>query len=294
MRGCPTPHVSVVVPAYNAESTLERALESVAHQFFEDWEIILVDDSSLDSTTRVFDAWASLVPQRVIRIRTQREGPSAARNAGVAQARGSLVAFLDADDYWDPWKLLRQVEMMDQTPNLSGVTCDVSVLVGASQNPERVIRFDWGPQSILKWITMEGPGPGLCSTLLVRNRCFHDVQGFDRSMWNLEDVDLALRLLQVGKIATVHESLCFYVMGSSQNHTNLATVGNSAETLLAKSPFAENPKLRRRLKTNLALVVAYRLWKRGRRAESLRRLVKAFVHSPRHVLTRLVAEFVND
>lgn len=287
------PEVTVVIPAYNAESTLMRALDSVSQQVFQDWELILIDDGSSDATVEVFDMWSMRVPQNAIRASTRREGPSAARNAGAARARGALIAFLDADDYWDSRKLLRQAATLHQSPDLSGVTCDVSVLDGSSQVLKRVIRFDWERDSINKWITMEGPGPGLCSTLLVRAERFRDIHGFDDSMWNLEDVDLAIRLLHTGKISTVHAPLCCYVMGATQNHTNLATVEKAAKALIAKDPFSGDPSLRERLKSNLALLAAYRLWKNGNHGQALRRLARACFNSPRRVTTRLVSGLIN-
>lgn len=293
MAGSAPPQVTVVIPAYNAESTLMRALDSVSQQVFQDWELILIDDGSSDATVEIFDMWSMRVPQHAVRASTRRKGPSAARNAGAARARGDLIAFLDADDYWNSRKLLRQADTLNQSPDLSGVTCDVSVLAGLSQVPKRVIRFDWEHDSINKWITMEGPGPGLCSTLLVRAERFRDTQGFDDSMWNLEDVDLALRLLHTGKIATVHEPLCCYVMSATQNHTNLETVERAAKILIAKEPFSGNPSLRERLKSNLAVLAAYRLWENGDHSQALRQLAHACFNSPRLVATRLVSGLIN-
>jgi glycosyltransferase involved in cell wall biosynthesis len=93
------PQLSIVVPLYNKARTVERALASVRSQSVTDWELIVVDDGSTDGGARHA---TDLRDERVHVLRQANAGVSAARNAGIAAARASLVAFLDADDEWDP------------------------------------------------------------------------------------------------------------------------------------------------------------------------------------------------
>ena len=102
------PVISVVIPAYNAAETLERALVSVAVQSLADIEIIVVDDGSTDDTPRLLRDRAALDPR--MRALTQANGGVArARNAGIAAARAEWVATIDADDLWHPRKLELQL-----------------------------------------------------------------------------------------------------------------------------------------------------------------------------------------
>lgn len=96
--------VSVIIPLYNKEPYVRRALLSVAAQTFGDYEVIVVDDGSEDAGARVVESFAreSGAGARLRLVRQQNAGPGAARNRGVEEARGELVAFLDADDEWLP------------------------------------------------------------------------------------------------------------------------------------------------------------------------------------------------
>lgn len=121
--------VSVIVPAYNAASTLTRALDSVAAQTVLPQEIIIVDDSSTDATADVAAQWCATHPDlsaRVLRL-SRNGGAGTARNAGWAQATGEFIAFLDADDAWHPRKLAIQHGWMARHPwvAICGHRCDV-------------------------------------------------------------------------------------------------------------------------------------------------------------------------
>ena len=93
------PAVSIVMPCYNARAHLPRSVGSVLAQSFSDWELITVDDGSVDDTL----AWLQAQHDPRIRVFSQtNRGVSAARNAGLERAHGDCVAFLDADDTWEP------------------------------------------------------------------------------------------------------------------------------------------------------------------------------------------------
>lgn len=107
--------VSVVMPAYNAEKTIRGAVASVLSQTYASWELVIVDDSSTDETPALLDSLAD-VDGRVHVIHAKvNGGVAAARNAAIAAARGSHIAFLDSDDGWHPRKLEWQMEHMEET-----------------------------------------------------------------------------------------------------------------------------------------------------------------------------------
>lgn len=99
-----SPSVSVIVPAYNCEATLERGLNSVLNQSFEDFEIIIVNDGSTDGTAAICDDYAA-ADNRVKVIHTDNRGVSSARNTGIQSARGKYLRFLDSDDSLAPESL---------------------------------------------------------------------------------------------------------------------------------------------------------------------------------------------
>ncbi|QRN85528.1 glycosyltransferase family 2 protein [Clostridia bacterium] len=106
--------ISVIVPAFNASSTLERSLQSIKDQSYPRWEALVVDDASEDGTKELMRHLQAREP----RIRTiflaENQGAAVARNEGLKRAKGRYVAFLDADDYWDEQKLEKQLAFMRQ------------------------------------------------------------------------------------------------------------------------------------------------------------------------------------
>lgn len=130
------PRVSVIVPCYNAERFLSRALDSVTAQAYTDWEIVLVDDGSSDGTAKIASSYADRLGHRCQFIQQANAGSSAARNRGIEASRGELLAFLDADDEFLPDKLQRQAAMFDRCPDLGMVYSDYSFvdLEGSTHN----------------------------------------------------------------------------------------------------------------------------------------------------------------
>lgn len=90
--------LSIVVPVYNMEDTLDRCVQSVVSQSFKDWEVLLVDDGSTDSSGAMCDEWAKREP-RIVVIHKENGGLSDARNAGLDVAKGDYITFVDSDDY---------------------------------------------------------------------------------------------------------------------------------------------------------------------------------------------------
>ncbi|MDK9693367.1 MAG: glycosyltransferase family 2 protein [Sulfurimonas sp.] len=97
--------ISVVIPCYNSESTIEMTLDSVANQTYKDFEIILVDDGSFDNTKQRIEAFFKNKNIAYKYIYQTNRGVSAARNRGIREVRGEYIAFLDSDDMWHPQKL---------------------------------------------------------------------------------------------------------------------------------------------------------------------------------------------
>lgn len=114
------PLISIIVPVYNAEKTLERCVDSVLQQSFTSYEAILVDDGSEDNSGAICDRYAS-ADLRIRVVHQRNKGVSAARNAGIEMARGEYLAFLDSDDWIGPMHLKQYYESMIQND------CDVVI-----------------------------------------------------------------------------------------------------------------------------------------------------------------------
>ena len=109
-----SPLVSVIMPAYNAEAYIGDAIRSVVAQTYANWELIVVDDGSTDKTRKVVGEFSAR-EERIKYFAQQNGKQGKARNAGIRNARGSLLAFLDADDLWLARKLELQIQAMAET-----------------------------------------------------------------------------------------------------------------------------------------------------------------------------------
>src|SRR5215813_9075744 len=116
-----TPTVTVLIPAYNAAGTIGRAIDSVLAQTYTDYEIIVVDDGSRDTTSEIVQLYDKAVIQ-LLRLPSN-QGASSAVNEGLKIARGKFVAFLDADDEWLPSKVTTQIDALLRNPAAVMATC---------------------------------------------------------------------------------------------------------------------------------------------------------------------------
>ena len=119
----PSPTVSVVIPAYNASSTLAETLQSVLAQTAQPEEILIIDDQSQDDTRKIVEGYQRAHPQVRLIEHDRNQGVTATRNTGIAAAKGTWIAFLDADDLWVPDKLRKQLEYAAQHPDLDAIGC---------------------------------------------------------------------------------------------------------------------------------------------------------------------------
>ena len=118
------PNVSVIIPCYNAEKTIAETIESVLAQTYQDYEIIVVDDGSMDQSKEVIQSFG----EKVKYIYQENGGQSAARNTAIRNSIGKYLAFLDSDDLWKPQKLEKQLEIM-QEKGVDWCYCDCEYFI---------------------------------------------------------------------------------------------------------------------------------------------------------------------
>lgn len=193
------PTVSIVIPTYNTAKYIGETLESVFTQTFQDYEILIVNDGSPDTT----ELEKVLAPyrDRVTYIKQENRGPSAARNNAIRHARGQFVAFLDSDDIWEPDYLAVQVAEMQRDPTID-VLYPNAVTFGDSVNAGRKF-MDLCPSE--GEVTVESLMTLECNVLVLnmaRRDTLLRVGMFDENMRSSEDFDLWLRIVgQGGRIA---------------------------------------------------------------------------------------------
>lgn len=190
-NGPEPPTVSVIIPTYNSAATLHDAIESVMKQTWAAEEIIIVDDGSSDETESVCRRFDHSVRY----VRQTNAGASIARNNGAAVSRGDLLAFLDADDMWEPEKLELQVTALIQNPMASFV---LSAALSWSPRENAYYKYEWtgsfNPQTLRRELLVRNIFTGLCSSIVVRRDAFQAVGGFAPGKLS-EDRRLAIELL---------------------------------------------------------------------------------------------------
>jgi glycosyltransferase involved in cell wall biosynthesis len=210
--------VSVIIPTYNCGWCIKAAIDSVFLQTFTDYEIIVVDDGSTDDTKARI---STIENSRLKYIYQRNAGRAAARNAGIKAAVGEWVAFLDADDLWQPSRLEQQIIAIQTNPN-------VIMLYGQSipfikRNPEtgelieplrnRVIGCGkpFAADYVKDFLLARYSVP--TSTVLARRKVLFDTGGFDPQFTITEDWDLFMRLALHGPVYYINEPLAFYWVG---------------------------------------------------------------------------------
>src|SRR5438132_13618593 len=184
------PGVSVVIPAYNAERFVEEAVRSALGQTLRPVDVVVVDDGSSDRTAAV----AAAVDPKVDVVRTPNRGVAAARNAGAGRARGSVLAFLDADDVWLPTKLAQQVALLGEHADLGLVHCGVQD-VDQSGVPLGIHLDGMSGQVADELLLFRRPvllGGG--SAAVFPRAAFEAVGGFDERLSTSADWDLFYRV----------------------------------------------------------------------------------------------------
>jgi glycosyltransferase involved in cell wall biosynthesis len=196
------PLVSVVMPAYNVAWCIGRAVDSVLAQDFRACELIVVNDGSTDGTRALLEGYGAAITV----INQENRGMSAARNAGIRRARGTYVAFLDADDWWLAGKLARQVELMHGRPEIGFSSTTVRV----EDDDGRLLNL-WrcpnGSTEILATLFAQNAAiAGGCSAVMARRELLDRVGLFDESLRGFEDPDLWMRLAAVSGYACIDET----------------------------------------------------------------------------------------
>ena len=192
-----TPLVSVIIPAYNVATYIGEAVESVLQQDFTEYEIIVINDGSLDTPEleRILEPFSN----RIVYLKQLNAGISAARNAGLQVARGEYIALLDADDVWLPHKLSEQLEYI-ASHSYDMIYAD-ALLIGESPWRPGTTFMDNSPSEVE--VTVQSLLDLQCtvvvSTVLVRKSVLNQINGFDEADRNItEDFDAWLRLAQMG------------------------------------------------------------------------------------------------
>jgi glycosyltransferase involved in cell wall biosynthesis len=198
--------VSVIIPAYNAMTYLPKTIDSVLQQTLVDFEILIINDGSSDPIVEWF---SQRTDPRIKLISQSNQGVSVARNTGLTHAKGEYIAFLDADDLWEPNKLERQVHYLEDNPTVGLVHTWMALIDQEGKPTGRVMTTNAEGEV---WAQLAEKNAVACSSVMARRCCFEKVGTFftPAAEVHLDDWDMWIRIAKYYHFAVLREPLLFY------------------------------------------------------------------------------------
>lgn len=274
--------ISVIIPTYNSDKYICEALDSVLQQTYTDYEIIVIDDGSTDSTRTIIDNRYNMVRYYYVK----NNGVSAARNSGISMAQGELIAFLDADDMWLPEKLEKQASMFNKNDKLGLVFTENYFFNGqgisefSANKRARLMRGD-----IVKNIFLNSYV--VTSTVMVRKSVFDHVGLFEEDLQVAEDDNMWMRIGMKYDIALLDERLAQYrtTVGSLSSDSNALIIGGDKQIKLLRSRYSDlydrlGPLTIRKKYADFYFSEAYRDFMQGNYSASRSRFLDSYMNNP--------------
>lgn len=225
--------VSVVIPVYNRENTIKRAIDSVLCQTYANLEIIIVDDGSTDNTVEIVKGYED----RRIRLVCQKEngGANKARNIGIANSRGEYIAFQDSDDEWFQDKLRTQIEYMELQGCMACYCpynlCERDSMRTIPGDFSNLDKYQRGLREILAEYNVVGT-----PTLLIKRDVLKLLGGeyFDEQLPRMQDYDFVVRLVQICRVGYINKPLMNAYRTGTSISRNFGAMYAAASMLLEK------------------------------------------------------------
>lgn len=274
------PLVTVIIPSYNMAHLLPQAVESVRTQTHRNFQILIIDDGSTDNTAEVARQWNDA---RIVYTRQENAGLSAARNTGLAEARGEFICFLDADDLFLPRKTELQIDHLLDNPMTAAVTGSV---LRTDEDGRLLYRFRRKPGRLSrKQMFVANRTP--IHALLFRRSWIDKTGLFDVTLKGAEDWDFLTRMMLLGgRIAVIPEFVCDYRLFRGSMSSDPARQTDAIETVVRK--IFSNPRmqidflpLREEALAETWLTGARKSWLAMERALFASYFARALSHLPR-------------
>lgn len=278
------PVLSIVIPAFNVAPFIEDAVASALGQSFGDLEVIVIDDGSTDATPDKLRALAIRRADPRLRIvRQDNAGLSAARNAGLARARGEFIGFLDGDDIWLPQKAARQIAAMRADPSIGLSFSHSEYLTESGARTGAILLAGEASPSLHDLIRRNHLGNG--STVIARRACFEEAGVFRAELRSCEDYEMWCRILWMTRYraALTPEPLTLYRLRESSLSFNSQKFVENADRAMACLRAAMPNLPQRVLRAGHAEHYRIAAWKAvssGRHLEALSLMARALALRP--------------
>jgi glycosyltransferase involved in cell wall biosynthesis len=274
--------ISAIIPTYNYGRFLRDAIDSALAQTYPPLEVIVVDDGSTDDTSRILAGYGD----RIRAIRQDNQGVGAARNTGIAAAKGEYLAFLDSDDLWMQRKLELELTRFQADPALGLVHCGAESFDNDGNTRETLLSGleGWVAPDLLclerEVITTPGSGT------MVPRRVALEIGGFDPELQPSEDWDFCYRLASRYRVAYVPQVLVRYRLHGKGIHLNIPRMEQAMLKALTKAFRSPDPKvqsLRAQSYGHIHRVLAGCYFQTGKPGKFLSHMMKSLRYDPRNV-----------
>lgn len=278
------PEVSIIIPAYNAERWLGEAVSSVLNQSHTDLELIIVNDGSTDDTLTIA---YSFQDERIKVVDQVNAGVSAARNAGLAMAKGTYICFMDADDAMLPENIAAKLAFLKEH-GVDWVFSDLilcderltptgEILRGTDKDVFRTLLLNFSPAV-----------PTSCSNVVAHKRCFERGVYFDEHLSNVADQDFTLQLSVSCSYLHLPGLFNLYRMVPDSMSKNIALYERDHLRFFEKSRrmgYLDNRRFRRRCMANVYWAIGGSWWLLAEKPlHAIPYLIKAFFYQPQVIL----------
>jgi glycosyltransferase involved in cell wall biosynthesis len=284
------PLVSVIIPNYNYGRFLSDAIQSALGQSYPNLEVIVVDDGSTDNSAEIAGRFGTQIKL----IEQPNAGVSAARNRGISESQGALVAFLDSDDMWLPTKIEKQVRAFDEDPQIGLVHCGYVELY-EDGSFGRTHLDGLSGHVALELLRYQRPvilGGG-SATVVKRSVC-RDVGGFDPNVSPAEDWEFYYRCSKNTKVGFIKEPLVKYREHQNNAHLNVPRMEKAILGAFDKA-FAENgpdlANIRNECYGKIHSVLAGSYFRAGMYGHFLRHALKSIWLSPSNLVRFVMFPF---
>lgn len=233
------PLISVIISCFNGEKFIGEAIESVLNQVYQNWELIIVDDGSTDSSKKIIKKYISDDRIKLIEHKFNKGIPKT-KNTGISAAKGKYISFLDQDDIWLQLKLELQVKCFEVENNNIGVVCTGMIFSDSKIKPLYIFRGfnDKDQKKLIKTLYLKPTNSS--SIMMISQQCFSQIGIFNEDLIGWDDYELLMRIATKFQIKYIKKPLVIKRMHKN-NMQKTYMVRNESEKvfdcILALHPF---------------------------------------------------------
>jgi len=264
-----TPKVSVIIPTYNQAKFIDKAIESVLKQSYQDFEIIVINDGSTDNTEEIVKNYSDFRIRYI--YQANNVGVSEARNTGIRASQGDYIALLDSDDEFLPERLMKQVQILQNKSSEIGVVCSWSYNIDEKGNyiSKRCLPKKDG----YIYEDLLSTNPISVPTVLIRKECFEKVGLFDNLLDGQEDWDMWIRMAKCYQFALIKVPLAKRRIHPNRISYDLERKNVTASRIIKK--YMSELKVRHSIHSSHYLYIGFRFCQMGKTRDGRRYLLKA-------------------